>query len=65
MSVVNTIFPKPSWINTGADLANEFLKRIDDRSNGASSIGVIFETFRDISLKDATRTDRKNNKGKK
>ena len=29
MYVVNTIVPKPSWIETGEDLANEFLKRVD------------------------------------
>ena len=65
MYLVNTIIPKPSWIATGADLAKEFLKRVDDRSQTCASVGIIFDTYRDVSLKDATRADRAIGKGKK
>ena len=35
MYVVNTITPKPAWIETGH--AKEFLNRIDERSRNATS----------------------------
>ena len=56
--VVNKINPKPAWINTGDDLAKEFTNHIDIRSQNASTVVIVFDTYRDVSLKSATRDDR-------
>ena len=51
MYVVNTIVPKPTWVETGDDLANEFLSRIDDRCENAETVAFAFDSYRGISLK--------------
>ena len=57
MYVVNTITPKPAWIETGEDLAKEFLNRIDERSRNATTVAIDFDTYKDVSLKSVTRDD--------
>ena len=57
INVVNTIVPKPSWIETGDDLAKEFLRRVDKRCPGAEVVATAFDTYRDVSLKYTTRKD--------
>ena len=58
MHIVNKINPKPVWIKTGDDLAKEFTNHIDIRSQNASTVMIVFDTYRDLSLKSATRDDR-------
>ena len=58
MYVVNTIVPKPSWVETGNDLAKEFLTRIDERCKDAKTVAIAFDTYRELSLKITTRADR-------
>ena len=58
MYVVNKINPKPAWIKTGDGLAKELTNHIDIRSQNASTVVIVFDTYRDVSLKSATRDDR-------
>ena len=62
MYLFNQIIPKPSWVTSGADVAKEFCKRIDDKSQSASFVIVAFDTYRERSLKDKTRTKRQEQK---
>ena len=62
MYLLNQIIPKPSWVTSGADVAKEFCKRIDDKSKSASFVIVVFDTYRERSLKDKTRTKRQEQK---
>ena len=54
MHIVNKINPKPAWIKTGDDLAKEFRNHIDIRSQNASAVVIVFDTYHDVSLKSAT-----------
>ena len=63
MYVVNTIVRKPSWVETGDDLAKEFFSRVDDRSKDAETVAIVFDTYREISFKCTTR-DARTGKGK-
>ena len=55
MYVVNTIVPKPTWVETGDDLALEFLNRIDAVCKDAKTIAIAFDTYQEKSLKNSTR----------
>ena len=57
MHIVNKINPKPAWIKTGDDLAKEFTNHIDIRSQNASRVVIVFDTYCDVCLKSATRDD--------
>ena len=57
MHVVNKINPKPAWIKTRDALAKEFTNHIDIRSQNASTVVIVFDTYCDVSLKSATRDD--------
>ena len=58
MHIVNKINPKPAWIKTGDDLAKVFTNHIDIRSQNASTVVIVFDTYRDLALKPATRDNR-------
>ena len=58
MHIVNKINPKPAWIKIGDDLAKEFTNHINIRSQNSSTVVIVFDTYRDLSLKSATRDDR-------
>ena len=45
MYLLNQIIPKAKWIKTGADLAKEFCKRIDNKAGNASVVVVAFDTY--------------------
>ena len=67
MSFVNKITPKPTWIETGDDLAIEFLRRIDECSENAHTVATALDTYRKVSLKYTTRdgcTTKKGNQKK-
>ena len=52
------INPKPAWIKTGDDLAKKFINHIDIRSQNASTVMIVVDTYRDVPLMSATRNDR-------
>lgn len=62
MYVVNQIASKPSWVKTGTDLAREFTNRIDEQSKDAELVIVAFDSYREESMKSATRAARKTSK---
>ena len=45
-------------METGDDLAKEFLSRIDERCMDAKTVAIAFDTYRELSLKNTTRADR-------
>ena len=53
------IAPMPTWIESGNDLAMEFLRRIDECSENADTVAIAFDTYRKVSLKHTTRDGRK------
>ena len=59
MAVLNKLNPKPTWVKQGADLAAAFSMPSDTHTHDATAVIVTFNSYRDISLKKATRTFRK------
>ena len=53
---------KPTWVKTGEDLASLFCKRVNDLAMGATTVIVAFDTYRELSLKNATRAKRQTKK---
>ena len=59
MAILNKLNPKPTWVKKGADLAAAFNTSIDTHTHDATAVIVTFDCYRDILLKQATRTSRK------
>ena len=55
MYVVNTIVLKSTWMESGDDLALEFLNRIDAVCKDAKTIAIAFDTYQETLLKNPTR----------
>ena len=58
MPVLNEINLKAALLKTGADIADEFNKRIGNISQHASMIMVVYDRYDKQSLKNATRSKR-------
>ena len=59
MDILNKLNPKLTWVKQGADLAVAFNMSIDTHTHDAAAVIVTFDSYRDISLKKATRTFRR------
>ena len=64
MWLVNEINPKPRSVKTGDDLANEFLRKLDLKTQGATLAIPTFDMYGSLShsLKGRTRKVRKRKK---
>ena len=51
MFIMNQITTKPAWVTRGIDIAQEFLNRVDQQSEGAEIVIIGFEWYSDDSLK--------------
>ena len=59
MAILNKLNPKSTWVNQGADLAVLFSISIHTHTHDATAVIVIFDCYKDVPLKKATRTSRK------
>ena len=64
MTVVQQLTPKPVWVKTGNDLATSFLRKIDSMvaESDANQVRLVFDTYKEKSLKAKTRQKRMKNK---
>ena len=57
-AILNKLNPKATWVKQGADLAVSFNISIDTHTHDLTAVIVTSDCYRDISLKQATRTSK-------
>ena len=55
---LNKLNPQPTWVKQDADLAADFKMSVGSHTNDTTVFIVVFDCYRDISIKQATRTSR-------
>ena len=55
---LNKLNPQPTWVKQDADLAANFKMSVGSHTNDTTVFIVVFDCYRDISIKQATRTSR-------